>query len=327
MHTHRLAAGAVAAVLAGCASFSPGRGAYSQTYFPASHNWTFRRLYPETDRLFNGFDYGHAILYQTLLTGGSGQTLDTRTFDHVTRDVLRHPPDVPLEERAIGPDYVQLVPEIVAMFDWAHMLHRQLYDVLSDERISATQQAGRVQQLIAYYRSRPDLALSARPKGMDLMEGQPYSLTFRRDAPKYNALIWSYHWLQMVSYDALLTADDRPARTAALHRAVERFWEMNDGAAPGPSVMPMSAAIAPRFTGQYPEAAAIFDNLHSLHDVVSDILSSRGMSSRDKRAAALTAAAHYRDDVTDVMALEDWKQMSVDMDVAKMGGTLPGVPR
>lgn len=319
---HLLALALGGAALAGCASLVNGRGSYSQTYFPASHNWTFRRLYPETDRLFNGFDYGHAIGYQTLLTGGTGQTLDTRIFTHVTRDVLRHPPDVPLEERAIGPDYVRLVPEIVAMFDWAHMLHRQIYDVLSDERIPAAQRSGRVQQLIAYYRSRPDLALSSRPKGMELMEGQPYSLTFRRSAPRYNALIWSYHWLQMVSYDALLADTGRANRTAALHRAVVRFWAMNDSAGAGPAVMPMSAAIAPRFTEAYPEAAAIFDNLHALHDVVSDVLASR-MSDGAKRAAVLAAAARYRDDVTDVMSLDDWKQMSVEMDVAKMGGGLP----
>ena len=91
--------------------------------------------------------------------------------------------DVDPDQRAIGPDYVQLIPEVVAMFEWAHMLHRQLYDVLSDARISDERQV-RVQQLLAYYRSRPDLALSLRPKGMSLMEGQPYSLTFRRAAPR-----------------------------------------------------------------------------------------------------------------------------------------------
>src|SRR5207253_1262036 len=61
MSIHRRAALAFtgAIVVAACGSFRPGRGAYEQTYLTASHNWTFRELYPETDRLFNGFDYGH----------------------------------------------------------------------------------------------------------------------------------------------------------------------------------------------------------------------------------------------------------------------------
>ena len=39
---------------------------YEQTYMRASHNWEFRNAYPQADRLFNAFDYGHAILYETL---------------------------------------------------------------------------------------------------------------------------------------------------------------------------------------------------------------------------------------------------------------------
>ena len=313
---------ATAFVVGGCASLHSGHGAYSQTYFPASHNWAFRRQYPETDHLFNAFDFGHASEYQALVTGASGAMLDSRGFAR-TMNVLRHPPSIPLEERAIGPDYVDLVPEIVAMFEWAHMLHRQIYDVLSDERIAPADRSAQIQRLLAYYRSRPDLALSAKPKGMELMEGQPYSLTFRHEAPRYNALIWSYHWLQMVSYDALLADTGRLARAAALHRAVEHFWAMNDSLGAGPSEMPMSAAIAPRFTEAYPEASAIFDNLHALHDVVSDILASSTLSQRAKRTAVLAAAARYRDDTTDVMSIDEWKQMSMDMDVAKMGGGLP----
>lgn len=41
---------------------------YDQFYRQASHNWQFRRNYPSADRLFNAFDYGHAILYERLLT-------------------------------------------------------------------------------------------------------------------------------------------------------------------------------------------------------------------------------------------------------------------
>jgi hypothetical protein len=45
---------------------------------------------------------------------------------------------------------------------------------------------------------------------MALMEGQPYSLAFRRSSPKFSGLLWSYCWLQMAVDDALI-AGDTPA--------------------------------------------------------------------------------------------------------------------
>ena len=41
---------------------------YEQFYLPADHNFAFRSNYPAADRLFNAFDYGHAILYERLWT-------------------------------------------------------------------------------------------------------------------------------------------------------------------------------------------------------------------------------------------------------------------
>ena len=316
---------ALAAASTACGSFLPRRGEYPQTYYAAPHNWVFREFFPEADRLFNGFDYGHAILYGTLMDNRSRE-LDGAVFRHVTADVLRHAPTVPLEERAIAPQYATLIPEVVAMFEWAHMLHRQLYDVLSDPGIAPESRSANVRRLLDYYRTRPDLALAAVPKSMQLMEGQPYSLVFRRIAPRYNALIWSYHWLQMVVYDALLASESDSARRRGIDAAIEHFWAMTEGSAPRPSVMPMSAAIAPAFTAKYAEAAVVFDNLHALHDVISDILASTSMSRSEKRSAALEAAAHYRDSSTAVLSQTQWLEMSLMMGVEHMGGVLPKPP-
>src|SRR5207237_561853 len=104
---------------------------YDQTYLSASHNWAFRNEFRGVDALFNAFDYGHAKLYETLWRDphASRPVLDERQFQFITRDLLRHPPSVPLDEGAIAPGWEKLAPEVAAMFDWAHMLHRQLYDV------------------------------------------------------------------------------------------------------------------------------------------------------------------------------------------------------
>jgi hypothetical protein len=159
---------------------------------------------------------------------------------------------------------------------------------------------------------------------MALMEGQPYSLAFRRAAPKFNGLIWSYHWLQIALYEALLLADDAGDRLANVDTSLAHFWAMVN-AAPGrlPTVMPMSPAVAPRFAMLYPEASIIFDNLHALHDVAADILASPIIPASRKRAAILEAAAAYRDSTTGVTSRDEWRQHSLHMGVEQMGGRAP----
>ena len=69
--------------------------------------------------------------------------------------------------------------------------------------------------------------------------------------------------------------------------------------------------------------AIIFDNLHSLHDVVSDILADERIPRSEKRRRILDAAAQYRDDVTSVVSVPDWKAMADAMGLANMGGPAP----
>jgi hypothetical protein len=295
---------------------------FDQSYLSASHNWVFRRDYPSVDRLFNAFDYGHAVLYETMLRHpNDARRVEGPIYQTVTSRVLRDPPSVPLDEHAIGPTYTTLIPEVAAMFEWAHTLHRQLYDVLADRRLSPTQQRARADEVLRYYRTRTDLAFSSAPKSMQLMEGQSYSLAFRRVHPKYNGLLWSYHWLQLALYDALLEADTPPARRENVDRTVTRFWELLAHApSKMPTMMPMAVAVSPRFSEAYPEAAIIFDNLHGLHDVVSDVLATPNLSHRRRRALILAAAAAYRDSTTEVTSRAEWEEMSRGMGVENMGG-------
>ena len=107
------------------------------------------------------------------------------------------------------------------------------------------------------------------------MEGQPYSLAFRRRYPKFNGLIWAYHWLQVGLYEPLVTARSSEERRAGVDAAVARFRAMlADPPRSMPTIMPMTAAVAPEFSRRYPEIAIIFDNLHAMHDVISDVLAS-----------------------------------------------------
>ena len=298
---------------------------FEQFYFPDKSNWAFRHNYPAADRLFNAFDYGHAILYEKLYTkpGAPTSILEEDRYNFITRELLVHPPRVPLEEGAIEVAYAKIAPEAKAMFDWAHVLHRQVYDVWADESIPIAEKDARVAKLLAYYRSRRDLAYSTKPKSMELMEGQYYSLTFRQRYPKFNGLIWAYHWLQIGLYEPLMAGKNLDERQTGVLAAVARFRQMIEEPPTWmPRMMPMTAAVAPVFTERYPEAAAIFDNLHSMHDVISDILASEKVPRDQKRAEILKAAARYRDDTSYVMTVAEWKDMARMMGLQNMGGAV-----
>ncbi|MBK8250507.1 MAG: hypothetical protein IPK85_24390 [Gemmatimonadetes bacterium] len=300
---------------------------WDQFYLPGSHNWYFRNNYRVADRLFNAFDYGHAILYEKLWTkpDRAVDLLEQREYAFLTTNLLVRPPRFPLEEMAIEPHYARLAPEAKAMFEWAHILHRQAYDVLSDARLSPAARDAEMAGILAYYRTRPDLRFSEKPKSMALMQEQPYSLAFRQGYPKFNGLIWAYHWLQVGLYEPFLATADTAQQRRLLEATVGRFRQMlPGGAATMPYVMPMTGVVAPRFAARYPEFAIIFDNLHSMHDVISDILANPSVARERKRQEILQAASRFRDDTTEVTSRRGWCRMSVGMGLENQGGPSVG---
>jgi hypothetical protein len=328
MRWRSLLAGLVGALLTlGNPAAAQWSTTYEQFYLQAPHNWQFRAHYAFADRLFNAFDFGHAILYETLwrFPNKPAAELEVRRYTQLTTKVLVRPPRLPLEEGAIEPKYAQLAPEAKVMFDWAHMLHRQLYDVLADERMDWARKDAEVARLLRYYKGRRDLAFSSLPKSMTLMQEQPYSLAFRKKYPKFNGLIWGYHWLQMGLYEPLMVGTTVEEKQAAMRATVARFFQMlTDAPRSLPHQMPMTVPVAPKFAARYPEAAIIFDNLHSLHDVISDILANPSVPRADKRKEILRAAKAYRDDSTEVMSVAAWRVMSEQMGLENMGGPSVG---
>jgi hypothetical protein len=306
---------------------------YEQFFLQAPHNFYFRRNYPAADRLFNAFDYGHAILYELLWTRPEQAVglLEEREYERLTGRILNQPPRLPAVEDAIEPMYTRLAPEAKAMFEWAHLLHRQVYDILADERLDQAAKDREMARLEAYYFTRRDLAFSRHPKTMALMQEQPYSLAFRENFPKFNGLIWAYHWLQVGLYEPLMVGTNVVERQAGVAATIARFRQMTlDGPNNYPVVMPMTAAIAPEFAKRYPTLAIVFDNLHSMHDVISDILANPKVPREAKRAEILKAASAYRDDTTEVMTVAGWLRMTGHMGVHNQGGPavgfLPALP-
>jgi hypothetical protein len=274
------------------------------THHPAgAFNWTFRERHPDAARLFHAFDYGHAVLYERLLTLDSTRAVAAldREYRFLLDDLLARPPRFGVVEEAIAPAYAKLAWPAMAAFDRAHVLHRQLYDVHADPRIPAERQHRIAEALIDAYLQDRDYAFAAVSKSMALMDDQPFSQRFRREYPAFNGLIWAYHWLQVGLYEPLVTASDPAAQRAGVARQVTTFRAMIADPAHHPATMPMTAEVSPRFAELHPRAAAIFDNLHMLHDIISDVLAQPAWSATEKREMILAQLEEMRDGTRNLM--------------------------
>jgi len=104
------------------------------------------------------------------------------------------------------------------------------------------------------------------------LDSLPFSKAFRTRFPLFNATIWAYHYLQVVAYDVLQTAPDMAAKKMAIEPILVTYRDYLRQPPVDWTFMPLTAELSPRFAAQYPEIANIFDNLHMLHDNISDIL-------------------------------------------------------
>ena len=154
------------------------------------------------------------------------------------------------------------------------------------------------------------------------MDGQYFSQVFRQRYPKFNGLIWAYHWLQVGLYESLLTETTAEDQQSSIGESVARFWAMTESAPSRlPSVMPMTAAVAPTFSARHPRAAIVFDNLHMMHDIISDILASPKVARADKARVIDSAVDEFRNPATNIIDMEHWRMMADHMGgVEKMGG-------
>jgi hypothetical protein len=304
-------------------SAAAGSSRAEEFYYPGQFNWRFLSGYPEAARLFNAFDYGHATLYETLLTTEPGRLSAAleREYLYLTTDLLRRPPRFGVAEVAIEPEYARIAWQAKLMFDWAHVLHRQVYDVYADQALPPAAKDSLIEVLTDYYLSRRAYAFTAVPKSMELMDGQAFSQEFRRREPRFNGLIWAYHWLQVSLYEPFVMNAEPAGQAAGVAATVAHFWAMLDEGGQVPRVMPMTATVAPRFSRRHPRAAVIFDNLHMMHDIISDILIADTLSRQEKGRIIGQQLAEFRDPTRNVMSMDEWWAMGDMMGgVEMMGG-------
>jgi hypothetical protein len=258
--------------------------------------WALPRELPELYREFNGIDFGHAHIAETLLR--------TQDLDEVERarlevlDFIFSRPAVPPDEKQIAPTFARLAWEAEKAFSWAHRLHRSLYDLFAAD--GAIDKEAAYRRILDDYLSKPEAITPLALDHHHALWSFPESRSFHEKFTKFNTQIWAYHWLQAAAYDVQLLGD--AARQRKLFEPVIAFyhdylrnpptdWEM----------MPMMMEGAPRFSSEFPEAAAIFDNLHMLHDNINDVLASPELfpthEARRKRIVELVEIYLHRNHV------------------------------
>ncbi len=243
-----------------------------------SEAYNLGKVYPEAQNLLFAFDYGHALVYERLLLN-KGLILDPEKFEkELLQDIfkiLKNPPTVKVDEGDIAPNYVYAFPKIVSLFDWSHLLHQFVLDVLvsTDDRGPETRR--RISEINRMYQANKPLRITDQCKTMLFMDGHYFSKSFRRSYPSFNLLIWSYHWFQIHLYDDLMKSS-KSARDRAVKATLKEFWRLISNLPDSAEfdMMPETTAVAPEFSRLFPRIAASFDNNHMLHDIVSDILTS-----------------------------------------------------
>lgn len=280
---------AVAAIsLAGCNQFEPRDKRF---YYRALWNFALREDLAELDSEFNGVDFGHSNLYENLLlTGGRDiPAIEDRARKETLAFIATRPRLNPNEE-AIAPMYMKLAWRAQNTFDEAHALHRATYDIMASDE---PDKARAIRNVLAYYRESA-YAITAKRLNHHRLDRFPYSKTFRNRFPLFNATIWSYHYLQVAVYDPLQAARDLEAKTQAVRPILAAYRRYLEQPPVEWTFMPLTAELSPSFAARYPEIANIFDNLHMLHDNISDILASDLLPAWEaKRAEIYRLVDHY----------------------------------
>ena len=293
----------VTLALAACSRFEPRDKRF---YYRALWNFALREDLAELDSEFNGVDFGHSNLYENLLlTGGKDiPAIDDRARKETLAFIATKPRLNPNEE-AIAPTYMKLAWRAQNTFDEAHALHRATYDIMaSDER----EKDRALKDVLAYYQESA-YAITAKRLDHHRLDQFPYSKTFRQRFPLFNATIWSYHYLQVAVYDPLQAARDLDTKKQAVRPILAAYRRYLEQPPVEWTFMPLTAELSPVFAARYPEIANIFDNLHMLHDNISDILASESLPTWEaKRAEIYRLVDTYylaRADATNPMIVHD----------------------
>lgn len=241
-------------------------------YLRGPWNWAVAHYLPELRAELNGIDFGHGHLAETLLHSNDDAAIEQARLQVLA--VIKSKPSVPPDEAFVAPTFQRLVWKVQNTFDWAHQLHRDLYDLFAADTVSDKEAAYR--RILVNYLAQPQAITSRALDHAGALWSFPESRNFVRRFPKFNAQIWAYHWLQAKVADVQLGRTVSEQQTTLVPALVEYHGYLDTPPLHW-TFMPMFHEVAPAFSQRFPEAANIFDNLHMLHDNIDDVLSSPDM--------------------------------------------------
>ena len=221
------------------------------------------------------------------------------------------------EEAAAG--YAVLGPRAAAIIARGNAFYREVLGILADR--SVTDRQAELTAAVERYRSKPEIALPAAPKNMDILYDHPYALDFRTGYTDLDGVIWAGHWLDLAASEPLTDFAEQDRRLAGIDTVTNRYFaKLSYGEPPEffPSELPLAPSIAPGLIFLSPQSAMIWDNLSMMQEVLADVLASPDV--KDVQAAVDEAVSWFMDPVNGVTDQDFWEIMALRHGIFFQGG-------
>ena len=289
----------------------------------------FATEWPGLHRQLIGLEHAHGVFYGALVRErGSVDEADVfRRMQQRIADGAGAAAD-PEAERG----FAALGPRAAAIIRRTHELNREVLSIFASVEPSA--RPGAIDAAVERYLSRPDVSLPDQPKDMTILYDHPYTSFIddpvkpRREIryPRPTGLVWASHWFQLAVYEPF----ERPADVAERRRGVEVVTErfqrkLSPGRPPDgfPTELPLAPSIAPGLLSIHERAAAIFDNLNIMNEVIAEVLVHPQVG--DVHAAIREVVEHFTDRRYRVADPGDWITMALRHSIFAQGGPALGV--
>lgn len=214
--------------------------------------------------------------------------------------------------------YAKLGKRAAEVIRRTNAFQREVVGILVDPSVTDLRAA--LNEAVARYASRPEVALPSAPKDMDILYDHPHALAFRTGYTDLDGLIWAGHWFKLAATEPLtdLRGD---ARAAGLDTVTTRYFsKLSYGEPPQffPSELPLTPAIAPGIIFLCPAAPMIWDNLSMMLEVIGDVLASPKVT--DLRASLDQAVEQFLDPGYRMRDQAYWEIMALRHGIFFQGG-------
>src|SRR5690606_14473382 len=216
--------------------------------------------------------------------------------------------------------YAVLGARAAEVIDRTHDFYLEVLAIYLDDALADPDQA--LNEAVDRYLSRPEVALPAIPKDMDILYDHPYTWAFKSGYLDLIGFVWASHWLQLAALEPVMDLDD-PARVAAgIDTVTTRFHrKLSYGEPPDafPTELPLAPSIVPGLVAKNRRAGAILDNLNMMQDVLADILVSPDVE--DVRATLDEAVEQFLSPSWRAVPEHEWVVMALPHSIVNPGAS------